>query len=137
MTPAFAQFRERFPSARLELREIGAERRFVVVPGVEVMNQQDVDPIDSESLQAVLEGAHHAVVAVVEDSLKLEAAAPLILDGVGPERAAEDTANFGRDDIVIARLAVERATERMFGQTAPIPGRRIEIVHAAVPGGAA
>ena len=107
-----------------------------MVPGVEVVNQEDVDPIDSEPLEAVLEGAHHAVVAVVEDSLKLEAAEPLILDGVGAERAAEDAADFGRDEILIARLAVERAAERMLGEPSSIPGRRIEIAHAAVPGGA-
>ena len=100
------------------------------------MNQQDVDPIDSESLEAVLKGAHHAVVAVVKDSLKLEAAQPLILDGVGAERAPEHAADFGRNDVLIARLAVERAAERMLGESSSIPGRRIEIAHAAVPGGA-
>ncbi len=97
------------------------------------MNQQDVDPVDSEPLEAVLERAHDAVVAVVKHRLKLEAAEPLILDGVGAERPAQDAANFGRNDILIARLAIERAAERMLGQSAPIPRGRIEIAHAAVP----
>ena len=87
------------------------------------MNQQDVDPIDSESLQAVLKGAHHTIVAVVEDGLKLETAEqPLILDGVGAEGAPEDASDFGRDDVVVTRLAVQRAAERMLGQPASIPG---------------
>ena len=107
-----------------------------MVPGVEVVNQEDVDPIDSEPLEAVLERAHHAVVAVVEDGLKLEAAEPLILDGVGAERPPEHAADFGRNDVLIARLAVERAAERMLGESASVPGGRIEIAHAAVPGGA-
>jgi hypothetical protein len=107
-----------------------------VVPGVEVVNQEDVDPIDSKPLQAVLKGAHHAVVAVVKDSLKLEAAEPLILDGVGAERAPEDSADLRRDEILIARLAVERAAERVLGESASVPWGRIEIAHAAVPGGA-
>ena len=100
------------------------------------MNQENVDPIDSESLEAVLKGAHYAVVAVVEDSLKLEAAKPLVLDGVGTERPPQYAANLGRDDVVIARLAVERAAERMLSEPTSIPWGRIEIVPAAVPGGA-
>ena len=38
ITPGLAQFRERPPAARLELREIGGERRGIVVPGVEIVN---------------------------------------------------------------------------------------------------
>jgi hypothetical protein len=100
------------------------------------MNQEDVDPVDSQPLEAVLKRAHHAIVAVVEYGLKLEAAEPLILDGVGTEWPAQHTADFGRYDEVGARLAVERTAERVFGQSASIPWGRIEITHAAVPGGA-
>src|ERR1700722_19660906 len=132
----FSQFRERLPSARLELREIGVERRGIVVPGIEVVNEKDIAPVYPEPLEAVLERAHHAVVAVVEYGLKLEAAEPLILDGVGAERPPQDAADFRRNDIGIARLAKKRAAERMFGQSAPVPWRRIEITHAAVPCGA-
>ena len=46
-----AQFRKRLPPARLELREIGVERRGIVIPGVEIVDQEDVDPIDSEPLR--------------------------------------------------------------------------------------
>ena len=106
-----------------------------MIPGVEIVDQQDVDPIDPEPLQAVLERAHHAVVAVVEHGLEFEAAEPLILDGVGPERPAQDAADLGRYDVVAARLAIERPAERMLGKSAPVPRRGVEIAHAAVPRG--
>jgi hypothetical protein len=131
-----AQFRQRLPSACLELREISIEGCGIVIPGVEVVNQEDVDPIDSKPLQAVFKGAHHAVVAVVEDGLKLEAAEPLILDRIRAKRTPEHAPDLGRDDVLVARLAVERAAQRMFGESASVPGRRIEGAHAAVPGGA-
>ena len=34
--------------------------------GIDVMDESDVDALQSEALQAVFEGAHHAVIAVVE-----------------------------------------------------------------------
>ena len=93
-----------------------------MIPGVEIVDQQDVDPVDAEPLQAVLERAHHAVVAVVEHGLELEAAEPLVLDRVGAERPAQDAADLGRDDIVVARLAVERAAERCSACPRPYHG---------------
>ena len=133
--PGFAQFRERPPPARLELGEIGVERCGIVVPGVEVVNQEDVDPIDSETLEAVLERAHHAIVAIIEHGLEFEPAQPLILDGVGSQRPTKDASDLGRYDVVAARLAVERPPERMLGKSASVPRRRIEIAHAPGPGG--
>ena len=104
-----------------------------MVRGVEIVDQQNVDPVDAEALQAVLERAHHAVVAVVEDGLKFEAAEPLILDGVRSERPAQHAADLGRYDEVGARLAVERAPERMLGEPASVPWRGVEIAHAPAP----
>ena len=99
------------------------------------MDQENVDAIDSEPLQAVLERSHHAVVAVVEHGLKLETAEPLILDRVGSERPAQHPADLGRYDEVGARPAVERTPERVFGEPAPVPGGGVEVADAAVPGG--
>ena len=40
------------------------------------MDQQEVDAVHSEPLQTVLERAHHAVIAVVEQRLEIETADP-------------------------------------------------------------
>ena len=134
--PGLAQFRKRPPPACLEVDEIGVERSRIVIPGVEVVNEQDVDPVDPEPLEAVLERAHDAVVAVVEHGLELEPAQPLVLDGVRPQRPAQDAADLGRYDVVAARLAIERPAERVLGKPSSVPWRGVEIAHAAVPRGA-
>ena len=72
-----AQLFQRAPAAGVELVQIRRRPRLgLEVPGVEVVDQQDVDAVDAEPLQAVLERAHHAVVAVVEHGVELEPAEP-------------------------------------------------------------
>ena len=88
---------------------------------------------DPEALQTVLERAHDPVVAVVEHRLELEAADPLVLDRAGFERPAQQSSDLGRDDEVVALLAIERPAEAMLGLPAAVPGRGVEIAHAAVP----
>ena len=132
--PGVAQFRERPPAAGDELTEIGLERGGIfVVPDVEIVHEQKVDRRDPEPLQTVLERPHHPVVAVVVHSLEVQAADPLVPDRAGFQRPAQEPPDLGRDDEVVPLPAVERLAEAMLGQAAAVPGRRIEIAHAAVP----
>ena len=53
-----------------------AEASLVVVavpPGIDVVDQREVDTAEAEALQAVVERAQHAVVAVVVERLEREA----------------------------------------------------------------
>ena len=87
------------------------------MPGVEIVDEQEVDAVDAEALQAVLERAHHAIVAVVEDGLEFEPADPL----AAIERAGFERAGAGARPILVEMtyslrgLPVERAAEAMLG----------------------
>ena len=104
-------------------------------PAVEVVDQQEVDPVDSEALQAVLERPHHAVVAVVEHGLELETADPLSpIERAGLRGPPQEPSDLGRQHVVLPRTPVERAAEPVLGLAAAVPGRGVEIARPAVPG---
>ena len=68
---------ERLPATPAELVETGRHAGVVpVVETVEVMDQKQIDTLEPQPLQAVLERAPHAGVAVVEIVLERETAAP-------------------------------------------------------------
>ena len=73
---AFSSCSARRPP-RLELAKAALHAGLVaVIAVVDVVDHQEVDPRQAEALQAVLVGAHHAVVAVVEAQLERQAAGP-------------------------------------------------------------
>ena len=98
------------------------------------MDEQDVDRIDPEPLEAILERAHHAVVAVVEHGLEFEAAEPLVMNRAGTKRPAKNAADLGRHHIIRSRPSKERAPKSVLGKAAAIPRRGVEIAHASRPG---
>ena len=109
-----------------------------MVPEVEVVDDQDVDPRHAEALQAVLVGAHDAVIAVVAAVLELQPARPAG-DAVDRGRARidrrpEDAADLGREQELVPRLAIEEAADPVLALAAAVPGRRVVVADAAVPG---
>jgi hypothetical protein len=104
------------------------------MPGIEIMDQEHVDPVDAQPLQAVLERAHHAVIAVVEHRIELQAAEPFSLrERPRLQRTAQQPADLARYRELVARTAIERAPDPMLGLTLAIPGRGVEVANAAVP----
>src|SRR5271166_1608888 len=129
-----AQFLERPPPAGGELAEIGVNvGRTSVAPGVKIVDQQEIDAVDAEALQAVLERAHDPVVAVVEHRLELQSPGPLILDRARFQRPAQHAADLGRDDELGAGLAIKRSADAVLRQPAPVPGGSVDIAYALVP----
>src|SRR5271166_450921 len=129
-----AQFVERTPAGSCELDEIGVDVRLTpVAPCVKIVDQQEVDAVDPEALQAVLERAHHAVIAVVEHGLELQPTEPLVFDGPRLQRPTKDAPDLARDDEFAPGLPVERAAEAMFGLPAAVPGRGVEVARPALP----
>ena len=118
--PLIAQRGERAPAARGQLLEIGLERfGRLMDPAVEVVDQQEVDPVDSEALQAVLERPHHAVVAVVEHGLELETADPWSpIERAGLRGPPQEPSDLGRQHVVLPRTA-----GRACGRAGARPGR--------------
>jgi len=120
--------------------ELGHERLDLgldaVVPEVEVVDDQEIDAVHAEALQAVLVGAHDAIVAVVEDMVEMQPARPESgVEALGMTRGLEDAPDLGRQDELAARLAVEKAADAMLALAAAVPGRRVVVADAGVPGG--
>src|ERR1700733_10436214 len=135
--PLIAQFLERPPAARGQLAEMGGDVGFAsVAPDVEIVDQQEIDAVDAKALQAVLERAHDAVVAVVEHRLELRPADPLVFDRAWLQRPPQDAADLTRDDELAAGFTIKRPADTMLGLPAAVPGRSVEIAHAPVPSGA-
>ena len=135
--PGRLELGERPPAAGRELGEIGGDQRLgLVVPEVEVVDDEDVDPRHAEALQAVLIGAHDAVIAVVEAVLERQPARPAMpRSGVRRvDRRLEDAADLGREEHLVARLAVEEAADAVLALAAAVPRRRVVVADAAVPG---
>ena len=76
-----------------------------------------------------------AVVAVVEDVVELQAAGPeAAVEALRVPRRLEHAADLGRQHEVAARLAVEEAAEAVLGLAASVPGCRVVVADAFVPG---
>ncbi len=109
-----------------------------MVSPVQVMNDQNVDPGYSQTLHAVLVRAHYPVVGVVEADLEVErlAPGPPVLSRplrVGPR--AQEPANFGRKDVVGARLGPQKSARAVLAETKAVPGGGVEVAYAGLPGG--
>ena len=131
-----AQFHKRPPAARDQLMHVGlCAGLAAVAPDVEVVDEEQVDRVHAKPLEAVLERSHDPVVAVVEGRLEREPAEPLVADRHRLQRPAEHAANLARQDEVLARSSVHGAADAVFREAPPVPGGRVEIAHAAGPGG--
>jgi hypothetical protein len=120
----------------MQLGQIGCHLRISdVMPDVQVMDQQQIDARQAEALQTVLKAAHHPIVAVIEAVLKLQAAPPKALREIlCIVEGAEQPANFGGEHIVGTRPTIERAAKAVLALPAAVPGRRVIVADAGVPG---
>ena len=83
------QFRQSAPAAREKLVYMGVRPVLRSVrEDVEIMDQEDIDPVQSQALIAVLDRPHHRIVAVVEAEIEIEPAGPKNLLVAARRRAA-------------------------------------------------
>ncbi len=105
-------------------------------PDVEVVHQQDVDPPGAEPVQAVLDRAHDAVVAVVVDLGERQRAFELaVVEGVGMA-GLEQAADLGRQHEALARPVAQRRADPVLRQAEAVEWCRIEQADAGIVGGA-
>src|SRR4051812_33570848 len=126
------------PAAGSELGQVGLDLGLgLVVPEVEVVDDQEVDPRHPEPLQAVLVRPHDAIVAVVEDVVERQAAGPEArVEGLRVAGGLEDAADLGRENEVAPRPAVEEAAHPVLRLAPAVPWCRVVVAEARVPGGA-
>ena len=120
---------------------IGDLRRFVLAV-VQVVNRQQIDAVDPQPLQAVLIGAHDAVVGEVPPDSERQAAGPFrriqLLRG---PRSPQQFANLGGKHqirLVAAAAAdaiAELRADSMLALTVAVRRRSIEQPDACVEGG--
>ena len=77
---SFLEFRQsREAAAFIQFLETRHNAGFVqAMPGIEIVNCQCIDPIDAETLKAVLVGAHDAIAGVVEPQVKGQTSFPAL-----------------------------------------------------------
>ena len=135
MSPASFQFLQRLDAARDQILGVPGESLAVAL-GVEIVDEQGIDRIQAEALQALLIGPHEPVMGVVELDVEVEAAAPRRpVEGLRVLRPMQDPADLGGDQEILARLVDEKAAQAVLGQPAAIPGRGVVEADATVPGG--
>src|SRR5712691_2315745 len=129
------QFIERLP-ARLELAEPGRDIQLgLVVSEVEVVDHKGLYPVQAEPHQAVLVGAHDAVVRIVEPRNEREATRPrrcYALRRTACE-AGVHTTDLRRTDERGRVLLTQQMSDAMFAETVSVPGRRVEVTDTAAP----
>ena len=102
---------------------------------VEVVDHQQVDRAEAEALQAVLVGAHDAVVAVVEVQRERQRVAPVLLvEQVGPGGGAQHAAHLGRHLELFAGAPAQEFAEAMFAFAVAVEWRGVVVADAGVPG---
>ena len=109
-------------------------RRAAVGENVEVVHEQNVDPVDAKPLQRGFEGAHHAVMAVVID-LAPRRRVEEFSDPRALVRRADlkQAADLGGEHIVVAGLAAQEGIEPRFGKTEAVERRGVVVSNSAMP----
>jgi hypothetical protein len=98
------------------------------------VDEAHVHPFQSQPLQAVLEGAHRAVVAVVEMHGERRGIRPgCEVDRVTPGRAKKTSDLRGEHEIVPV-LPAQRVPRPQFGKAMAIHRGGVEEAHAGFPG---
>ena len=117
-------FHRRPVHLRLQLGAVGE--------GIDVVDEEDVDAVEAEALEAVLVGAHGAVIGVVEPRLEGERLRPRIARLLGRAPRLEAAADLGREHPAVA--AAELVADDALRLAVAVERRRVEIADAAVEG---
>ena len=108
-----------------------------VVAAVAVVQEEDVDAVGAEALQAVLEGAHDAVVAVVDLGAERGGSGEEgVGDGPGGGRAAggEAPAGFGGEDGAGGQTA-QGGADAVLGEAEAVERGGVDVGDAGGDGG--
>src|SRR4051812_31992583 len=100
---------------------------------IEVMDQEQIDALEPEPLQAVLERAAQARVAVVEIVLERETAVPRLAQRIaGLTRSSEKSPDLRRKHELITWHAAQEVAHTVLGESVPVVGSRIEVADARI-----
>jgi hypothetical protein len=135
----FAQTGQYFEGAGAGLVEVFQPLIAVEVLG-DVMHPDDVQTIGSQALEAVFDGAHRGVGAVVVDDLVratvfehtaffAQIAGRRVFDFI-----EDDPADFAAQHIVVAVVLGQRGAQTNFRQARTVKRRGVEVTHAGIPG---
>jgi hypothetical protein len=107
-----------------------------LVRHVDVVHEQDIDPVHAEAFERVFDRAHHAVVGIIVDLAAVRYLEPLALSAAALRRAGlEDPPDLRRERVGVARLAPQEAVEARLGQPEPVERRGVVVADARLPRG--
>ncbi len=124
-----------------ERAEAALRREGLPVPGVpvamgvgaDVVHEQQVDALQAEPLQAVLERAHDAAVAVVVVRAERQRGGPAVVHRLHGGIGAHQPADLGADDEGIAGLLAQEGAHAVLAQRVPVERGGVEIAQAGIP----
>ena len=99
---------------------------------VRVVDEEHVDVVHAEPVEALLDRAHHGVVGKVEHRIQRRRALPR-LSGFGRRAFAQQPADLRRQDELIARLVPQHRAETLLGESEAIQGSGVEVADTALP----
>src|SRR6266700_7020808 len=97
---------------------------------IDIVDERDVDPIETQALQTVFDRAERAIMGIIEPLPERQHAdIPVLISRRGGVWAQEP-ADLGRDHEALALDPAQRGADAMLAQTAAVVGRRIDVAHA-------
>jgi hypothetical protein len=94
------------------------------------MNQQDIYPIKTEPLKALVDRAHSSVIRIVIDRAKIQASLePSMIDFLRRLRH-EISADLGREHKILLRQAAQDSPKAVLGLALAVQWRSVKIANA-------
>ena len=100
----------------------------------EIVQQQDIDAVEPQALIAALDGAHDAVIGIVEDDMEGHERVELGGNRIGIGPALDQPADFRREDEIIPLMLAQHIAHAPLAEPEAVIGRGIEIAAALRPG---
>jgi hypothetical protein len=101
----------------------------------DIVNVENVDLGDAETLLAVLEGFQDGVIGVVVGGAEWERADPAILFFADALIGHHQAAGLRADDVAVPLAVAQQSTEAALGPRVAVIGSGVEITNSLVPGG--
>ena len=92
---------------------------------VGIVNVEHVDAVGPQPIEALCDRAEHALLAEIEDGIDVGRAV-VEANGIGIRHLSKQPADLCRDDDLISRNRVQRATEPRLSESVPIPRSGVE-----------
>src|SRR5580658_6321186 len=107
-----------------------------VLVGANIVHEQDIDLREPETLIAVLDRAHDAIIRIIVNDIERKLRQTAILGVPSAGMRLQQSPDLGGQYPGVTVFLPQRVTHAMFGGSDAIERRRIDVTNAGVPRGA-